>query len=132
MILASLLPHFLSFQSDWVQFLPGHTLSWTFPASKTAVQSLAQGCHSPRIFFSEILSANACTLFHPLFLFFLEAWIRARFMSSSLRSSGPPQPGSIFNCCRLHNFSGFQLFYRNSFSSWDGCWLGTLHRRWSI
>ena len=77
MILASLLPHFLAFQSSFVQSLPGHTLSWTFSmvgfkysCAKFGI-GMSGPCHSPRIFFSAILSANACALFHPLFLFFL-------------------------------------------------------------
>ena len=136
MILASLLPHFLAFQSSFVQSLPGYTLSWTFSmvgfkysCAKFGI-GMSGPCHSPRIFFSVILSANACTLFHPLLLFFLEAWIRATFISSEaigfVATTAAPDAA-----LPAASSPESQIFDHNSFSSWDGK-LGPLHRRWSI
>ena len=67
-------------------------------------------CHSLRIFFSQILSANACTLFQPLFLFLLEAWIRARSISPAAFGSSPAEPDAALSTGAGCITSPFQVF----------------------
>ena len=65
-------PHHF-FQSSDFQSLSGCTLSWILKAVDCRYWCAKLGtgisgpCHSPFIFFSLIFSANARTLFHPLF-----------------------------------------------------------------